>query len=85
MCSITALQCHIMVYSFKLVYKRQEMANIYKKYSSTHKTQLRFPPNSITSLQYFQFVLCNEIQHIENWHRYQHRSIIGYEKTILLH
>ena len=55
-CSITALQCHIMVNSFKLVFKRQEMT----MHSFAHKTQLRFFSDSIDSLQYFQYVFCKE-------------------------
>ena len=61
------------------------MTDIWKKHTSAHKTQLCFPPNAIASLQYFQYVLCKEIQYIEYWHRYQHRSITRYEKTIWLH
>ena len=47
-------------------------------HSSAHKTQLRFPSDSIDTPQYFQYVLCKEIQHIECWYRYQkYRSITG--------
>ena len=47
-------------------------------HSSAHKTQLRFPSDSIDTPQYFQYVLCKEIQHIECWCRYQkYRSITG--------
>ena len=46
---VSALQFHIMVNSFKLVFKRHEMTNIWKVRSSARETQLYFPSDSMAS------------------------------------